>query len=126
MAKKKRTFPLLLLGMGIGLFIVVLGQTEFGVDVSGSFQTFEILQIQTDPVTGEEIKFQKGTFIDRILNTPERIETVYNQIADSLITQYRSRDETGREVKISLNADPDTTKELIASATSEAESTILE
>lgn len=55
MVKKKRTFPLLLLGMGIGLFIVVLGQTEFGVDVSGSFQTFEILQIETDPVTGEII-----------------------------------------------------------------------
>lgn len=57
-----------------------------------------------DPETDEEIKFQRSTFTKLVLNTPERTEVVYNQMADALITSYRGRDETGKELKIELSA----------------------
>ena len=85
---------------------------DFGIDDHLSW--FDVLKkhglvktsgawaVWIDPETDEEIKFQRSTFSDRVLTTPKRMETVYNQIADSLITSYRSRDEIGKEVKVEL------------------------
>lgn len=53
MSKNRRTIPLLAIGMVAGLVITVIGATEFGIDISASFQTFNILSVDTDPVSGE-------------------------------------------------------------------------
>ena len=71
------------------------------IKTSGAWATW------TDPETDDEIKFQRGTFTKLVLTTPERIELVYNQMADALITSYRGRDDTGKEVKIELPAAPE-------------------
>ena len=46
----------------------------------------------TDPETDEEFKFQKGTFVDKLLSDVDRRERVYDQIADAVIMNYTDTD----------------------------------
>jgi len=48
--------------------------------------------IWTDPKTNEAIKFQKSTFVEKLLTDKKRREVIYNQIADSLIMTYEEND----------------------------------
>ncbi len=48
--------------------------------------------IWTDPKTNEAIKFQKSTFVEKLLSDKKRREVIYNQIADSLIMTYEEND----------------------------------
>lgn len=55
---------------------------------SGAWATWE------DPETEEEIRFQKGTFVDVLLSDKKRREVIYNQIADVLIMTYQDNEVT--------------------------------
>ena len=48
----------------------------------------------TDPKSEEEIRFQKGTFIDILLSDKKRREVIYDQIADALIMTYQDNEIT--------------------------------
>lgn len=56
--------------------------------VSGTVQA----PIWTDPVTKEAIKFQKSTFIEKLLKDDDRRSVIYGQIADSIIMNYADTD----------------------------------
>ena len=46
----------------------------------------------TDPKSGDEIRFQKGTFVELLLEDKKRRGVIYNQIADALIMTYEETD----------------------------------
>ena len=48
--------------------------------------------VWTDPKTQEEIKFQKSTFVEKLLTDSKRRKVIYNQIADALIMTYEEAD----------------------------------
>lgn len=56
------------------------------VKSSGAWNTW------VDPETGEEVRFQRSTFEDEIINVPERRERIYQQIVDAMIMKYADTD----------------------------------
>ncbi len=46
----------------------------------------------TDPKSGETVTFSKNKISEKLLNSQERIDTIYDQLAEATIQEYRSRE----------------------------------
>ena len=77
---------------------------ESGIDDVGSWlqvmKDYKLLKqggswyTYTCYITGEEIKFLSKDFEDKVLSNPERKESIYNKICETLVMSYKT-DEIG-------------------------------